>query len=533
MTTRQKMANYFRAGYSGLFVTSYEEERAQQEVAAAAKDAGCSLYVYTVTDSLIGPVGKIDSDGKEVAPTVFNGPDGGPLSPEAVLEMMVPPKTEGAHKLTIPENSVVLAKDFHLWVNDSNPLMVRRVKDALQVGRLTCRHFVILAYTLKLMPELEKEFTVVDFALPTREELHPIMQGIADNAGIALNGNTDQIKDAASGMTSTEAADAFALAVVESGKTEISPAVVSREKCAAVKKTGLLEVVDQKVTLADIGGLENLKSTLYDLRDLFTKEAREYGLQAPRGILVVGQPGTGKSLTATATGSIFNIPLLRLEAGKLFGSLVGQSEQNWRMAFSTAKAISPVCFWIDEVDGLVTGAKSSGQTDGGTTARVVKAILQDMQFNSEGIFYVFTANDIDGLPDPLIDRLDVWSVDLPNQQERESIWAIHIAKPRAGQTTGRKPDAFSIPTLAKLTDGFSGRQIEQVWLAAMVRAFNDGKREPVTDDVTAVAGKFIPTSVTMAAQIEARRKRLEGRAQMASAAETVRTTEKKGRKLSV
>jgi SpoVK/Ycf46/Vps4 family AAA+-type ATPase len=327
-------------------------------------------------------------------------------------------------------------------------------------------------------------------------------------------------------MTTTEAADAFALAVVESGKTEIAPAVVAREKSNAVKKNGLLEIIEPKITLKDIGGLENLKRDLYEKRNLFTKAARDYGLPSPRPILVVGQAGTGKSLTATATGSIFGVPLVRLEAGKLFGSLVGQSEQNWRTAFATAKAISPACFWIDEVDGLFAGAESSGATDGGTTTRVIKAILQDMQMNSDGLFFVFTANDIDKLPDPLVDRCDVWSVDLPNHTEREQIIAIHIAK------RGRKPDAYSIATLAKVTEGFSGRQIEQVWLAAMVQAFNDGKREPNNDDVTSVAERFIPTSVTMAQQIDARRKRLEGRAQPAGE-QAVQVVEKKGRKLSV
>lgn len=525
MNTKQKLGNYFRAGYAGIYLQSFEEARVQKELSEIAKEIGYELYTWSITDSLIGPIGKLDEDGKEVPEKIFLNEAGDALNPLEVLDMMIPPKKPGAVKPMVPEKSIILAKDFHLFVNESNPLMIRKMKDALEMGRLTCRRFVILGYAFKLCPELEKEFTSVEFALPDREELGLVLNGIASDAGIGLNGNTDQIKDAACGMTTTEAADAFALAAIESGGQEIPPAIVSREKCNVVKKTGLLEIVEQKVTLQDIGGLENLKDDLYGKRDLFTKAARDYGLQSPRGILAVGQAGTGKSLTASAIGSIFNIPLVRLEGGKLFGSLVGQSELNWRTAYATAKAISPCAVWIDEADALVSGAKSSGQTDGGTTLRVVKAIMQDMQA-SEGIFWCFTANDIDGFPDALIDRLDVWSVDLPNQLEREQIWAIHIAK------RGRKPDKFSIPTLAKLTEGFSGRQIEQVWLASMVQAFNDGKREPVTDDCTEVAGRFVATSVTMAAQIEARRKRLEGRAKPASATEMVRS-EKRARKLSV
>ena len=452
------------------------------------------------------------------------GEDGSPLGPVEVLDKM---------NQVLPEKSIVLAKDYHLFLAEPNPILIRKMKDNLAIARTSNRRLVVLGCQFKLMAELEKEFVPVEFKLPDREQLKIVLAGIAASAGIALNGNTDMIIDASLGMTTTEAEDAFALAVVESAGKDIPAAIVAREKANVVRKNGLLEIVETKINLQDIGGLENLKAELFQNRNLFTKAAREYGLSSPRPILVVGQPGTGKSLSASATGNIFQVPLVRLEAGKLFGSLVGQSEQNWRTAFSTAKAISPCCFWCDELDGLFSGAQSSGQTDGGTTARVIKAILQDMQMNSDGIFFVFTANDVDNLPDPLIDRCDVWSVDLPNQTEREAIWKIHIAKLRQGQATARNPETYSIPTLAKITDGFSGRQIEQVWMAALKRAFNDGRPDPTNDDVTEVASRFIPTSVTMAKQIEARRKRLEGKAQPASEPEAVKSQEKKARKMSV
>jgi SpoVK/Ycf46/Vps4 family AAA+-type ATPase len=217
---------------------------------------------------------------------------------------------------------------------------------------------------------------------------------------------------------------------------------------------------------------------------------------------------------------VFGLPLLKLEAGRIFGSLVGESERNWRTAFATAKAVAPCVLWIDEVDGLFSGAESSGKTDGGTTMRVIKAVLQDMQFNGQDIFFVFTANDIDNLPDPLIDRLDVWSVDLPTKSEREAIWKIHIEK------YGRKARAFDLDELADETDGFSGRQIEQVWLKALTLAFN-AKREPTNADALKVVKTFVPTSVTMATAIEKRRKRLANRAMSASAPELKATPGRK------
>jgi SpoVK/Ycf46/Vps4 family AAA+-type ATPase len=259
-----------------------------------------------------------------------------------------------------------------------------------------------------------------------------------------------------------------------------------------------------------VGGLENFKEELIDKKDIFTQEWREYyGDDFITAMMVVGQPGTGKTLTAKATRSIFNIPLLRLEAGRLFGSLVGQSESNYRTAIGTAKAIAPCILWVDEIDGLFSGAESSGRTDGGTTDRIIKAFLQDMQ-EVKGVLWFFTCNDIDKLPDPLIDRCEVWSVDLPNREERKAILSIHIAKRK------RNPAKFNLDTIAEALEGFSGRQIERAWLNAMAAAFNDGKREPKNADLIDAAKKFTPTSITMRDAIERRRARLVNRARQAS-----------------
>lgn len=218
-------------------------------------------------------------------------------------------------------------------------------------------------------------------------------------------------------------------------------------------------------------------------------------------------------MSAMACKNVFNLPLLRIEAGQLFGSLVGESENRWRTAFSTAKAIAPAIIWIDEAEALFSGLQASGKTDGGTTSRVIKAILQDMQLAGEGLFFVFTANDVDQFPDPLIDRCDLWSFELPTQGERESIWKIHIEK------RGRKAKKFNLPRLAQLTDGFSGRQIEQVWIKALTLGFNDKEREPTEKDVEEAAKRFVATSVTMKDAIERRRQRLANRAQPASRTE--------------
>jgi len=482
---QKQIENYIKSGRAGLNIVTAEEQRVEALIKAVAKSCvkdgtpEFGVYVWSCT------AGIINAETKEQL---------GKADPIEMLDGF----------MALPEKSILVCRDFHQFMADGNPLITRKVKDALLIGKQSNRVLIVVGCRMVLPPELEKEITVIDFKLPTREELQPVVEAIAASAGITLNGNRELILDALSGLTTNEAEDAASLSVVEAG--DILPAILAREKSNTVRKNGLLEIVDQKVSLTDIGGLENIKTDLSSKRNLFTKAARQYGIPTPRGLLIVGQAGTGKSLCATATGDIFKIPLIRLEAGKLFGSLVGQSESNWRSAFGTVKAIAPCVLWIDEVDGLFSGHASSGQTDGGTTSRVIKAILQDMQYNGDGVFFCFTANDIDGLPDPLIDRLDVWSVDLPTQTERESIWKIHIAK------RGRKPDAFDLPRLATASDGFSGRQIEQVWVKAMTLSFNDEMREPTNEDALNVLAQTVPTSVTMSEAIGRRRARLANRA---------------------
>jgi SpoVK/Ycf46/Vps4 family AAA+-type ATPase len=475
-----------RSGHSGIYVTSHEERRALAEITAAAMDAKFGVAVWTLTQGIQ------KADGSVVPET---------QDPVAMLDAF--------YKL--PEKTALVCLDFHLFLKECNPMILRALKDKLVKAQSNRKALILLGCAAHMQPEIEKELVVIDFKLPGRDELEDVLHSICSGAKltkIIKPDDLDALLEAASGLTTTEAANAFALSIAET--KEVQPALVRREKANTIRKNGLLEIVESNVKLEDIGGLDNLKADLFDKRNLFGKPAREYGLPAPRGCLFCGQPGSGKSLTAMATKTVFNIPLLRLEAGRLFGSLVGQSEANWRSAFATAKAIAPCVLWIDEVDGLFSGAASSGHTDGGTTSRVIKAILQDMQLNSDGIYFVFTANDIDGLPDPLIDRLDVWSVDLPTLKEREAIWRIQIEK------RGRKAKDYPVKDFAAATDGFSGRQIEQLWLKAMTTAFNDKAREPSKKDVTQAASTFVPTSVTMAMQIERRRARLLNRAQPAS-----------------
>lgn len=492
----QRIANYLMAGYSGLFLVSHEEGRAETALLAAVDHVNASqpddarlpkfaLQVWSCTGGLV--------DAR-------TGQKGGCESPGDMLDAFS----------KAPPNSVYALRDFHLFIEDRNAFLWRRLRDELKAGRASNKTLAVLGCRLTLPPELEKEITVVDFPLPDAEELGLRLDKLVADNGINGNAMDDRraLVSAASGMTLHEAEAAFGLSYIECGR--ISAAVVYREKCQAVRKNGLLEVVESKITLDDIGGLENLKRWLVERREAFSDAAKAYGLPTPKGMLAVGQPGTGKSLMSKACQSVFNVPLLRLDAAKLFGSLVGQSESNWRLVHATAKAMAPCVLWIDEVDGAMSGGANSGQTDGGTTARVIKSILQDMQDHSEGIFYALTANDVDNLPSPLLRRMDeVWNVELPNATERASIWAIQIRKGR------RDPAAFDLPTLVAASDGYSGAEIEKLVAQSLYRGFA-AKREPTTADLVELMATFSPLSKTMAADIERRRKRLDGVAKPAS-----------------
>lgn len=502
---KEQITNKLRAGYSGLYLVSYEEQRVEHDLRSVCNEREWGFYIWSITAGVLKH-NDITKDPEQISQC---------FDPLAVL----------GEFMTLPEKSVLVLRDYHLFIgagDNVNPLIVRKLKDALLVGRATNRVLAIVGCRLVLPPELEKELTVMQFTLPGTEELMTVAQGIAQSAGVTLNGNTAAIIDAGRGLTTKEFEDALALAHIESGM--LDPGIISREKAETVKKGGLLEVMEPTTTLDDIGGLDRFKAHLHGCRNLFTKKARDYGLKGMRPLLVCGQPGTGKSLSALATRNVFRLPLIRLEASKLFGSLVGQTEGNWRSAFATAKAIAPCVFWLDEIDGLFSGAASSGQTDGGTTSRLCKTILQDLQMNGEGMLFFFTANDIDHLPDPLVDRCDVWSVDLPNTTERRAIWSIHIGK------TARKADEFDVNLLADKSEGYSGRQIEMAWLKAMVIGFNED-REPSTEDALTVLKGMQPTSITMADAIAKRRQRLAGKAQAASSPEVVAVAARPSRKL--
>jgi SpoVK/Ycf46/Vps4 family AAA+-type ATPase len=296
------------------------------------------------------------------------------------------------------------------------------------------------------------------------------------------------------------------------GLSLIGGVIVAKEKAQAVKPHGLLELIETRESLDSIGSLDVLKEWLLKRRHAFGQKAIEYGLPTPKGLLILGIAGTGKSLTAKVTAKVFVVPLLKLDAGRIFAGLVGQSESNLRAVIQTAEAIAPCCLWIDEVEKGFSGTKSSNATDGGTSARVFGSFLSWMQDKNAQVFVVATANDVSQLPPEMLrkGRFDeLFFVDLPNQAEREAIWDIQIGK------HGRDPKDFDLVRLAKVTEGLTGSEIEQVFIEALYLAF-DQEKEPTDLDIAQVLTEFVPMSKLMAEQIGGLRNWAKGRARLAT-----------------
>ena len=488
---QDQLTTYLRAGYPGLAVVSSEEARAETEIASVCDANNRRLHAWSSTGGLVDV-----KDGRTT-------PCPDPLETFQLLDRLFANDN--------PRHVVVL-RDLQLHLDQSDPLLVRRIKDILGVAKARGHTIILLGCRLKLPPELEHEITHVDFSLPDAARLGTVLDGILKSCRIKgiPNSVRESALQSALGLTTTGAENAFALSVVET--KGIDHRVIAREKARALKRNGTVEVVETATGLADIGGLGRLKEWLQRRAGAFGKAAASYGLPSPRGLLIVGIPGTGKSLTAKATASAFGLPLLRLDMGRVFGGLVGQSEANLRAVIQTAGAIAPCVLWIDEIEKGFSGSKSGGSTDGGTSSRVFGSFLSWMQEKDKPVFVVATANDVSQLPPEFLrkGRFDeMFFVDLPDAVERAQIWDIVIAR------HGRKPADYDTAALARSCDQFTGAEIEAVFIDALHEAFAEN-REPSAGDITDAITRTVPLARLMDGQISALRDWAKGRAREAA-----------------
>ncbi len=463
----QELETLIRARYPILYVVSWEERRVEESLREICQRRGKKLVQWTITGGLGGNIGARD--------------------PIAALDQI----------LAASDQSVFLLKDFHPFMGDH--VVVRKLRDLIHALKTSYKTLVLLSPMLKLPVELEKEITVVDYQLPTVADLDRLLEGIIQsvrgNANLKVDltlEDREHILKAASGLTSNEAENVFAKSLVERRCFDVD--VILGEKEQIIRKSGILEYYRSSDAFRDVGGMDLLKEWMNQRTASFSDKAREYGLPEPKGILLLGVQGCGKSLTAKAIASLWHLPLLRLDVGRIFAGIVGSSEENMRKAIATAESVAPAILWIDELEKGFSGTQSSGISDGGTTSRVFGTFLSWMQDKKAPVFVIATSNDVSALPPELMrkGRFDeIFFVDLPALAERREIFSIHLRK------RNRDPDAYDLDELARLSVGFSGAEIEQVVVSALFTAFHDGGRDVGLQDMVETIKVSVPLSRTM------------------------------------
>jgi hypothetical protein len=472
-----------RARYPLISLVSWEEQRMDELLHELAARHGKALLTWSVTRGL-GRVG-----GARMVPAFEGSRD-----PAEVLGQI--------GKLTEP--SLVVLKDFHPYLNDAG--VIRALRELAQQLKQTFTTVILLSPVLSIPVELEKELSVLDVPLPTYDDLEKLLREIVvlvlqgKRARVELTPQeTEALIKAAQGLTLSEAENAFAKAIAQDGVLDGRDiALVLDEKRQVIRKSGLLEFVPVEEGLGNVGGLEGLKAWLGQRASAFTDAARQFGLPAPKGLLLLGVQGCGKSLTAKATAAEWSLPLLRLDMGRIFSGIVGSSEDNMRKAIRVAESVAPAVLWVDEIEKGLSGVASSGSTDGGVTARVFSSLLTWLQEKTAPVFVVATANRVEALPPELLrkGRFDeIFFIDLPSAEEREEILRIHL------RHRGRDPAGFDIVTLARAAEGFSGAELEQVVVAGLFDAFAAGEELSQEHLVYAIRATF-PLSTTMGEDIE-------------------------------
>ena len=497
---QNSLAVLAKARFPVLYVETFEERRALAAIRSAMEggllSTPRSVHTWSITTGLVDPEGRVSP---------------GTTDPLRALDA-------AQH---VDRAAAFVFLDLHAHMGDgtrpADPAIVRKLRELaadFQNG-LLARTLIIVAPALRIPPELEKDVHILDFPLPDETAIRRILDDlIAANAGnrrLRINlteTDKDRLVRASLGLTETEAEGALALAMASDGVLDADDVTtVLQEKKQAVRKAGLLEYVDTDIDLAGVGGLDNLKRWLRRRDNSWLAEAAEYGIPAPRGVLITGVPGCGKSLTAKAVAASWRLPLLRLDIGKVFSGIVGSSESNLRTAIRSAEAAAPAVLWVDEIEKGFSGVGATG--DSGTASRVFGGFLTWMQEKTAPVFVIATSNNVQSLPPELLrkGRFDeIFFVDLPAPDERAQIWELHVRKHihaaphHAGFIFGDVLRA----DLVLATEGFSGAEIEQAVIAGLFDAFSE-RRDITGDDLRLAVERSVPLSVTQAESLAALR----------------------------
>jgi SpoVK/Ycf46/Vps4 family AAA+-type ATPase len=476
----EEIDTLIRARYPLLYLVTWEEQRVEAMLGDLARGLGRGVIEWSATRGLRGLTTPLhDADPVETR--------------EPIVAL--------SHIGRLQAPSLVLLKDFHRHLEDA--VVVRGLRELAFSLKATQTTVIILAPRLTLPDELEKEVSVIDVPLPGRADLMKLLRDIARvvtrsrRAKVELTAEqAEALVAAVHGLTLAEAENAFARAIARDDRLGVDDVkLLLDEKCQVVRKSGVLEYFATDQSLEDVGGLTHLKHWLARRKNAFSEAARKFGLPEPKGVLLLGVQGCGKSLTAKAIATSWRMPLVRLDMGRIYSGLVGSSEENLRKAIRVVESLAPVVLWVDEVEKGLAG--STGSNDTGVSARVFGTLLTWLQEKTAPVFVVATANRIESLPPELLrkGRFDeIFFIDLPTEKERGEILALQLGK------RGRSPGLFPVGDLAAMTGNFSGAELEAVVVAALYDAFADGK-ELETHHLVLAVEETTPLAVTMAEDV--------------------------------
>jgi SpoVK/Ycf46/Vps4 family AAA+-type ATPase len=480
---------FITAGYPILYLVSWEEERVESMIRILGKKLFgdfVRFYTWSCTGGMRGEEGIVGETNDVIQ----------------ALDKVIDSKETGFY----------FFKDLNFFLND--PRLIRKLKDIYQKLRKSSKTLFILSPSLVIPNELEKEVTVIDIGLPDADEAGTIFDGVI-KSGEIQNSIAPEIREKCIrallglgavqmelalrrtfiGRENTVAPQKPSLPIATPDPGEEIIDALLEEKAQLIRKSGTLEFVRTRVSLEDIGGLENLKEWLKTRALAFSPKAKEFGLDMPKGVLLMGISGCGKSLCAKAVATAWGLPLLRLDLNQVYSGTFGSPEESFRRAIKTVEAVAPCVLWIDEIEAGIT--RSGEKTGDSPASRIFGYFLTWMQEKEQMVFIAATANQIDLLPPEILrkGRFDeIFFVPLPSKNDRKEIFRIHL------RSRGKNPDLFDLDSLAKNTEGLSGAEIEQAVVSALFESFAKGK-ELDDRELIIAASSIVPLSTTMREEI--------------------------------
>ena len=465
MTFNEELNLFLKARYPIIYINTIEEDRVEYIIRKNVKiNLKRSIYSWDFIDGYTNNP---------------NNKNFGSRNPLQALELI--------EQLNSDIPAIFLLKDFNRFLNDLT--ISRKLRNLGRILKLQPKTIIIIGSELKIPRELQDLITVLQFQLPTENEIIKELERLLKSLKITIDVQLfEDLTRSCQGL-SLERIRRVLSKIIATYKTinEDSISILLNEKKQIISQTEILEYFSGNEKFDNLGGLKNLKEWLKKRQTAFSCQATNYGLPTPRGLLLLGIQGTGKSLTAKAIANDWKLPLLRLDVGKLFGGIIGESESRLRQMINVTETVSPCILWIDEIDKAFSNIENTG--DSGTSSRVLGTFVSWLSEKTKPVFVIATANNIDLLPLEIVrkGRFDeLFFLDLPQENEREEIFKIHLEEFRPNSW-----NRFNSKELAKMTELFSGAEIRQVIIEAMYQAFSE-KREFTTKDIKIAITELVP-----------------------------------------